>query len=249
MENIMNLHNDKEIFRDAVIFAAQNFNLPQGYIEKDYWVTLALHRIFNHDVSDQIVFKGGTALSKCFGFIDRFSEDIDIVVLRKENESGNQSKEKLKLVSRLVSEILPEVHHDGITNKKGMIRKTAHSFVRLFEDDLGQIRDEIILEATWLGYYEPYTIRKVSSMIYQALIKTENTNAFNSFGLEPFDVQVLEPTRTMCEKIMSLVRFSWSDDPVFNLRNKIRHTYDLNRMLTNPRYKNSFCQMNLIKCC
>jgi hypothetical protein len=50
MENTMNLHNDKEIFRDAVIFAAQNFNLPQGYIEKDYWVTLALQRIFKHGV-------------------------------------------------------------------------------------------------------------------------------------------------------------------------------------------------------
>lgn len=230
----MNLHNNKEIFRDAVIFASQKFKLPQSYIEKDYWVTFALHRIFNHAISEQIVFKGGTSLSKCFGIVDRFSEDIDLVLLRKENESGNQSREKLKLVTRLVSEILPEIHLDGITNKKGMIRKTAHSFVRLFEGDLGQIRNEIILEATWLGYYEPYTARKVSSMVYQALTKTEDTTIVNSYGLEPFDVQVLEPVRTLCEKIMSLVRFSWSDDPVFNLRNKIRHTYDLNRMLIQP---------------
>jgi predicted nucleotidyltransferase component of viral defense system len=64
------------------------------YVEKDYWVTLALHTIFQDEIGKETVFKGGTALSKCFGMIQRFSEDIDLVVLRKEGESGNQLKKQ-----------------------------------------------------------------------------------------------------------------------------------------------------------
>jgi hypothetical protein len=45
MENTMNLHNDKEIFRDAVIFASQHFKLPQSYIEKDYWEALQVNNL------------------------------------------------------------------------------------------------------------------------------------------------------------------------------------------------------------
>lgn len=50
-------------------------------------------------------------------------------------------------------------------------------------------------------------------------------------GLLPFDVLVLEPTRTICEKIMSLVRFSYGESPIDDLKKKIRHTYDLHQLL------------------
>ena len=39
----------------------------------------------------------------------------------------------------------------------GMNRKTAHPLQKEFKGDYGQVRDVIILESTWLGYYEPYT--------------------------------------------------------------------------------------------
>ena len=41
----MILHKDTTLFKDAVTITAQQMNLPEIYIEKDYWVTLALHRI------------------------------------------------------------------------------------------------------------------------------------------------------------------------------------------------------------
>lgn len=55
--------------------------------------------------------------------IERFSEDIDLVVLRREGESANQLKNKLKKVTEAVSEKLDDVEIDGITKKLGMIRK------------------------------------------------------------------------------------------------------------------------------
>jgi len=96
----MNLHTNQHLFKDAVIAASQQFNIPEIYVEKDYWVTVALHCIFNASTADQAVFKGGTALSKCHKLVNRFSEDVDIVVLNKEGESGNKLKNKLKGTSK-----------------------------------------------------------------------------------------------------------------------------------------------------
>ena len=57
------------------------------------------------------------------------------------------------------------------------------------------------------------------------------------YDLKPFAVQVLSLERTFCEKIMSLVRFSYSNYPLLNLANKIRHTYDLHLMLKKRQYQ------------
>jgi hypothetical protein len=54
------------------------------------------------------------------------------------------------------------------------------------------------------------------------------------YDLLPFEVQVLHVNRTICEKIMSLVRFSHTDNPITDLQNKIRHTYDLHQLLKVP---------------
>ena len=47
----------------------------------------------------------------------------------------------------------------------------------------------------------------------------------------PFDVLVLDPRRTFCEKIMSLIRFSYTNEPMTDLANKVRHPYDLHKLL------------------
>ncbi len=122
----MNLHENKILFRQAVQFTADRLNIPPVYVEKDYWVTYVLNTIFSNEIGKETIFKGGTALSKG-KLIDRFSEDIDLVVLRNEGESDSRMKAKLKKISTLVGSILPEIETEGVTNKLGMIRKTAHT--------------------------------------------------------------------------------------------------------------------------
>lgn len=82
--------------------------LPAAVIEKDFWVCWILHLL--NDIpalKGNITFKGGTSLSKAWGLIERFSEDIDIAINRKvfgqhppygaENaESNNQRKLRLE---------------------------------------------------------------------------------------------------------------------------------------------------------
>src|SRR5208337_4528048 len=48
-------------------------------IEKDFWVCWTLHQVFQFRDFPRLIFKGGTSLSKVFGIIQRFSEDIDIL--------------------------------------------------------------------------------------------------------------------------------------------------------------------------
>lgn len=236
----MKLHLFPELFNQAVLTTAARLNISPIYIEKDYWVTYALSHIFNSEIGREAVFKGGTSLSKCFGLIDRFSEDIDLVVIRNQSESGNQLKNKIKKISKSVSVVLPETKIEGITNKVGMIRKTAHTYPKIFKGHFGQVRDIIIIESTWLGNFEPYTKATVNSFIYEMMSQNNQQELIDKYEMNPFEVSVLNPKRTLCEKIMSLVRFSHSSNPINDLGNKIRHTYDIHMMLRNKTLNDFF---------
>ncbi len=232
----MNLHEKKTLFRQAIQFTADQMKIPAIYVEKDYWVTYALFTIFNDDIGKDTVFKGGTALSKCYNMIERFSEDIDLVVLRREGESNNILTTKIRTISDVVNAVLPEVNIDGLTQKMGMNRKTAHTYNKEFKDDYGQVRDVIVVEATWLGYFEPYTTKNIVSFVGQMMLDNKQSEIAQENGLIPFELLALEPIRTICEKIMSLVRFSYGENPVDDFKKKIRHTYDLHQLLKQEEF-------------
>lgn len=86
LESYRGFLGEKDDVRRAVFQAsAQQLQVPPGYIEKDFWVCMTLDVLFNSDdlKKHKLLFKGGTALSKGYGLIKRFSEDIDIVVFRE----------------------------------------------------------------------------------------------------------------------------------------------------------------------
>ena len=236
----MKLHTNKKLFKDAVIATAQMKGIKEIFIEKDYWVSLTLKTVFENEIGKETVFKGGTALSKYNNLIERFSEDIDLVVLRNEKETSNQLKKKLKTISKCVENVVPEIEIEGITNKKGMIRKTAHSYEKSFSGKFGQIRNFIVVESSWLGNYEPYEKGVIYSMIYEMMKQLGQDEIIEKYEMYPFEVNVLSPKRTICEKIMSLVRFSYSENPIKDLNNKIRHIYDIHKLLKDTEINNFF---------
>lgn len=232
----MRLHENKTLFEQAIRFTSDQMQILPIYVEKDYWVTFALFTIFNSEIGNEMVFKGGTALSKCFNIIERFSEDIDLVALRHKGESNNQLTTKIRTISSVLNSVLPEVTIDGLTQKKGMNRKTVHSYSKEFKGDFGQVRDVIVVEAAWLGYYEPYTTKNIVSFVGKMMLDNNQNAIASENGLLPFSVSVLDPTRTICEKIMSLVRFSYTEHPIDDLKKKIRHAYDLHQLLRHREY-------------
>lgn len=236
----MNLHDNKELLQDAILATAEYLDMRDIYVEKDYWVTVVLYEIFHSDISSQTVFKGGTALSKCYKLIERFSEDIDMVVLRNEGENDSQLKKKIRTISKVVENAIPEIEVEGLTNKMGNIRKTVHQYSKLFDGGFGQVREHVVLEATWLGNFEPYSEMQISSYIYEMMIAKGQVEIIEQYNMAPFSIQVLSKLRTFCEKIMSLVRFSRTEDPITDLRNKIRHIYDIHQMLNNDEIRQFF---------
>lgn len=70
--------------RDLFIAAARRLGTTEQNVEKDFWVCWTLDALFNGLApgGPRLLFKGGTSLSKAYGLIDRFSEDIDVTVFR-----------------------------------------------------------------------------------------------------------------------------------------------------------------------
>ncbi len=224
----MKLHQDKKLFRQAVQFTAQQMNIPDIYIEKDYWVTFVLFTLYKNEIGKETVFKGGTSLSKCFGLIDRFSEDIDLVVLRKEGESNNQLKNKIKKITDVVSAVLPEVEIVEVTRKRGMNRKTAHTYTKEFNGNYGQIRDVIIVEATWLGNCEPYFLHKISSYIYEMMKATnqedlaKEKNSFEEMGIDFEEKAFYDILKALAHKY----DFVYPEDKLIPLARKVKKVVD-----------------------
>ncbi len=79
MDNVAQLDaaQRKELFSETAV----KMNLLPGLIEKDFWVCWTLQHLFSIPAfQSHLLFKGGTTLSKIFGVIERFSEDIDLAV-------------------------------------------------------------------------------------------------------------------------------------------------------------------------
>jgi predicted nucleotidyltransferase component of viral defense system len=243
----MKLHLDKKLFQDAIQATAQHIGIPEVYVEKDYWVSLALLEIFSSDISELVVFKGGTCLSKCHNLIQRFSEDIDLVIIPVEGEATNQFSKRMKMVSKIVGKILPEKHIEGFTNKRGNIRKTVHQYDKVVDGNLGQVGEHLVLEASILGNFEPFTKQKISSYIQAFMIHAGTEDLLKKNNMASFNVQALGVERTLCEKIMSLVRFSQVEDHNLILSGKVRHIYDLHLMLKNEEILSFFNEDDFIK--
>src|SRR5712691_10935201 len=79
MDKVAHLPTDqrRDLFRES----AARRGMSPAIVEKDFWVCWVLKKLFTDaDLKDRMVFKGGTTLSKVFRLIDRFSEDIDLVL-------------------------------------------------------------------------------------------------------------------------------------------------------------------------
>jgi hypothetical protein len=66
---------------ELFLLTAEQMAMPPGIVEKDFWVVWTLDYLFARSPwKTQLAFKGGTSLSKAFGLIKRFSEDIDLIL-------------------------------------------------------------------------------------------------------------------------------------------------------------------------
>ena len=102
------LHNNKDLFSQAINLVFSKNNIRPEIVEKDYYVTMIL-RLLSERLPF-IVFKGGTSLSKCHKAINRFSEDIDITIDTSITQGQRKKvKEAIEEVSSILGLSIPNL--------------------------------------------------------------------------------------------------------------------------------------------
>lgn len=221
----MNLHTAKnKLFSDTLRAASQHFNINQVFIEKDYWITLVLNRLSKTQYANQTVFKGGTSLSKGFNLINRFSEDVDIAIIKAVDETGNVIKNIIRSVEKEITSELIELNLDGITSKGSRYRKSVFEYSSINSKNLN---NRLIVEINSFANPFPYQQCNIKSFIYDFLKETKNEAYIDKYNLQSFTINVLKKEQTLIEKLVSLIRFSFAVDYIQSISSKIRHFYDL----------------------
>lgn len=225
----MILHTDKKLFTDVLLATAEYFSILPAYIEKDYWITHSLSLMAQSNDAKKLVFKGGTSLSKAYRLVNRFSEDIDIAVINSSSFTGNQLKTLIKKVAKEITAGLREVPVDGTTSKGSHFYKAVYAYPAI----LGQTpktavsSGNLLVEINTFANPYPFETKQIKSFITDFLEQTNNQHLISEYSVNPFSIYVLDKRRTMVEKLISLIRFSFSENPSFAITSKIRHFYDL----------------------
>lgn len=229
----MRLHEDKRLFSDAVRITSQTLGIAPEFVEKDYWICQILWRLSQNKDADRLVWKGGTSLSKAYGLIQRFSSDVDIAVL-SEGLSQNQLKRLVTKVGHDIVADLIETDKVGQAIKNNRYRKTYHRYDTIIGqrshryDFLG---DHIIVEINTYGNPYPYVRKSVRTFIADMMEQKGACDVIKTMDMDSFTLNVLDCRQTLCEKVVSLLRFSFENDPLRGLSSKIRHFFDLHFLM------------------
>lgn len=233
-----------ELFRQT---AAQR-GMTEQIVEKDFWVCWVLKQLFDSPLKDRIIFKGGTSLSKVYGLIERFSEDIDLILNWTGNPLGNpmaeMSKNKRKkfndellawgnkcirdeiypIVREFCGDICTAVLEMGNTGDAII----AIQYPQAFASD-SYLRPEIRLEIGALAAWDPHQT---------AIIKSYAAEQYPHIFSEPeVSVQVTSAARTFWEKATILhTEAGRPESGAFRSRYS-RHYYDMVMLARDPAVK------------
>lgn len=150
----MTLHLDPAAFADAVSAAAGTLGISETLVEKDYWVTWVLRNLAASPWADRVVFKGGTSLSKAYRLVERFSEDVDLAVIREAEMTDSAVKRLLGQVHHAAAGDLPEVVELGRKWTKN--RVVYHRYPQVFAAAIPVATEHLLLEITAFGRPHPY---------------------------------------------------------------------------------------------
>jgi len=256
--NIFDFYADTskhEELKEILTLAGQKHSagLAANFLEKDIWVTEILRLLYDENLMGDIAvaFKGGTALSKCWKAIERFSEDIDLSIhwadlagesneseaWDKSVQSGKQRKkfrqrqEKLliewseELVSKL-NKLFSDYGISGLEaeldpNSKG--EKINVHFPRVTAGDNDYQLDYVLLEFGGRNRGRPTNLHEVTC--YLSEVSELSTIDFPTATVQAYDADYI-----LWEKLTALHQFSTQErEPDFN--RLARHWYDVDRLL------------------
>lgn len=234
----------KERRIDILNQATKFTGLPVVAIEKDWWVTLTLNACFSLSYSENLIFKGGTSLSKAWNLIERFSEDIDLALDRKHlGFQGDISKTQIRKLRKKSCEFISTVFVQdlkgvftewNVINECTIIAQEVKSRDRdpqIIEihynsvlDAEGYLPQKILIEVSSRSLTEPKEKREIDSILSSQFPGLD-------FASKPMSIATVLPQRTFLEKIFLLhEEFSQATEKIRTNR-LTRHLYDLEKLM------------------
>lgn len=234
--------------------------LPPIAVEKDWWVTLTLHCTFNQSYSQNIVFKGGTSLSKGWNLIERFSEDIDLAIDRKFfGFEGDISKNQIKKLRKKSCDFISKDFVSDLTNIFTVLKVTNECQVKAVEtkesdrdpqvieihyesaiEKSKYLPSRVLIEISSRSLMEPSEERKINSLISE--IFTDQ-----SFSTNSFNIPTVLPQRTFLEKIFLLHEKFSDENHNIGAERLSRHLYDLEKLMDSEYGKSALEDENLFE--
>lgn len=252
--------------------AQSRTGLPSASLEKDFWVCWTLNQLFYSNLWGQsLTFKGGTSLSKCWGLIDRFSEDIDIVIdrtflgfsgeLSPESAPSRKKRkrglEAMKLASQqFINNDLREDLLSAFTNQLPLTSEWKLDLASTDEDPTNQ---------TLLFYYPGVLADKVTYI--RPVVKIEmgarsDNEPVENCSIHPYlsdvftdlfnesatQIRALSPERTFWEKAMLLHEETHRPrEKKRKLNRMARHYYDLWCLITRGIAQRATTRMDIFE--
>lgn len=228
--------------RDIIDYVSGKTGFLRNVVEKDWWVTSVLRAIFSLPYADNVSFKGGTNLSKCWGLIQRMSEDIDIGISREflgfgGELSKNQINDKLRRAScSFVRNIMRNdvenalvaqgISPDAIivtvqeTKVSTVDPETIYVAYKSLYGGNGYILPQVKIEVSGRSMTESVSKVSVRSYISENLPKL-------TFQDNPVEVNAVIPQRTFLEKLFLLHEEFSKPDSEIRVERMSRHLYDV----------------------
>jgi len=230
----MNLHNDKAVFQSLIALTAQFMKIEDvGFVEKDYFVTLFLKKIIV--AQPNIIFKGGTSLSKCHKAIQRFSEDIDLGV---ETELAKLTEGQRKRLKKDIVSIIDEYGFEFMNPEQVRSRRDFNRYVIDYNPASSNkvLKQNLIVETSVYIKAFPTKTMDASSYIYDFLKSNGAENEIRKYSLEPFSIKVLSLERTFIDKVFALGDYYLDG----NVEAHSRHIYDLHKLYPKITFNDTF---------
>ncbi len=221
----MNLHHDREAFRELIVGAANELGIPTNVIEKDYYVTIAL-KVLSEKLKD-MVFKGGTSLTKCYQLLDRFSEDIDLSYTAELGVPGEARKRQLKkaVVSTMEELGFPITNLDS-TRSRRYYNCYRAVYPSMYEQS-DVLKQELVVETYVALLPFPTTKRMVDNYIYRFLNKIDRLDLVETYDLMPFEITTQTIERTLVDKVFALCDYYMQGET----ERHSRHLYDIYKIV------------------
>lgn len=235
------IHNDPE-FKELISIVSTKKGIDITLVEKDYWIMHTLYSLQQQGIEFEL--KGGTSLSKGYGLIHRFSEDIDIHIRTNFGLSieGKEDKSQVKAARKEFYDVFAnslsingiiEIVRDHEFDDKEKFRSGG---IRLYYEShtptLEGLKDGILLEAGF-DTVTPNSPIAISSWIWEHLISIgAHINYINNTAT---GVQCYHPGYTLVEKIQTIVRkYRNRENPgASDDKNFMRQYYDVYCLLGN----------------